>query len=104
MSLVRVSSNHLALHALSLAEGHNGPARSARHVENMLQDLNEAITNDDNEYFLGTIVLIQPPRAIPSIADGQQRLATVTILLARLCVTSGSLHTGRPKIVNSLQK
>lgn len=55
-----------------------------RHVENMLQDLNEAITNDDDEYFLGTIVLIQPPRTIPSIADGQQRLATVTILLARL--------------------
>jgi hypothetical protein len=55
-----------------------------RHVENLLQDLNEAILNDDDEYFLGTIVLIETPSALPSIADGQQRLATVTILLARI--------------------
>jgi len=55
-----------------------------RHIENLLQDLNEAITNDDDEYFLGTIVLIEPPKITPSIADGQQRLASVTILLARI--------------------
>jgi hypothetical protein len=55
-----------------------------RHVENLLQDLNDAITSDDDEYFLGTLVLIQPPKTVPSIADGQQRLATVTILLARI--------------------
>jgi hypothetical protein len=55
-----------------------------RHVESLLQDLNEAISNDDDEYFLGTIVLIEPPKTIPSIADGQQRLATVTMLLSRI--------------------
>ena len=55
-----------------------------RHVENLLQDLNEAITSDDDEYFLGTLVLIHPPKTVPSIADGQQRLATATILLARI--------------------
>jgi hypothetical protein len=55
-----------------------------RHVENLLQDLNEAITSDDDEYFLGTLVLIEPPKTIPSIADGQQRLATATMLLARI--------------------
>jgi hypothetical protein len=55
-----------------------------RHVENLLQDLNESITNDDDEFFLGTLVLIEPPKTIPSIADGQQRLATTTILLARI--------------------
>jgi uncharacterized protein with ParB-like and HNH nuclease domain len=44
-----------------------------RHVQNLLQDLNEAITitNDQDEY-LGTIVLIEPPKTIPSIADGQE--------------------------------
>jgi uncharacterized protein with ParB-like and HNH nuclease domain len=41
-----------------------------RHVENLLQDLNEAITSDNDEYFLGTLVLIEPPKAVPSIADG----------------------------------
>ena len=44
-----------------------------RHVESLLQDLADAISNDDDEYFLGTIVLIEPPKSIPSIADGQQR-------------------------------
>ena len=69
---------------LSVPPNQRSYAWEDRHVENMLQDLNEAITNDDDEYFLGTIVLIQTPRAIPSIADGQQQLATVSILLARL--------------------
>src|SRR2546421_11886177 len=55
-----------------------------RHVENLLQDLNEAITNDDDEYFLGTIVLVVSGKSVPSIADGQQRLATITILIARI--------------------
>ena len=55
-----------------------------RHVESLLQDLADAISNDDDEYFLGTIVLIEPPKSIPSIADGQQRVATVTMLLARI--------------------
>ena len=55
-----------------------------RHVENLLQDLYEAIASDDDEYFLGTLVLIEPPKTVPSIADGQQRLATTTILLARI--------------------
>jgi hypothetical protein len=55
-----------------------------RHIQNLLQDLNEAITNDDDEYFLGTIVLIEPSKAVPWIADGQQRIATVTVLLARI--------------------
>jgi hypothetical protein len=41
--------------------------------------------NDDiDEYFLGTIVLIQEPGSVPSIVDGQQRIATTTILLARI--------------------
>lgn len=57
---------------------------SEDHVEVLLQDFDEAITNDDNDYFLGTIVLVQREREDPSIADGQQRLATTTILLARI--------------------
>src|ERR1700730_6328293 len=55
-----------------------------RHVQDLLQDLAEAITNDDDEYFLGTIVLIEPRGAIPPVADGQQRLVTVSVMLARI--------------------
>ena len=56
------------------------------HIRNLLQDLNEAITqgNKSDEYFLGTIVLIGREGEAPSIVDGQQRVATITILLARI--------------------
>ncbi|HEY5793716.1 MAG TPA: DUF262 domain-containing protein [Bosea sp. (in: a-proteobacteria)] len=55
-----------------------------RHVKNYLEDLNEAVTNGDQDYFLGTVVLIQEGRETPSIADGQQRIATTSIALARI--------------------
>ena len=49
-----------------------------------MQDLDDAIENDVEDYFLGTIVLVQEGDEMPSIADGQQRLATSTIVLARV--------------------
>lgn len=55
-----------------------------KHVKELLQDLNEAITNDDPDYFLGTVVLVTKLDGVPSIADGQQRLATTSMLLARM--------------------
>src|SRR5215217_8133656 len=54
------------------------------HVRTLLEDLNDAIQRDDDDYFLGTIVLVQKGKETPSIADGQQRLATTSILLARI--------------------
>jgi hypothetical protein len=55
------------------------------HVRNLLQDLNEAVRGGGaDEYFLGTIVLIQKSGEPLSIVDGQQRLATTSILLARI--------------------
>lgn len=55
-----------------------------RHILNLFTDLNEAITAGSNDYFLGTIVLVQPEKGLPLIADGQQRIATTTILLCRI--------------------
>src|SRR6185437_6895545 len=56
-----------------------------KHVRNLLQDLDQEIERaDGSEYFLGTIVLIQKGSEPPTIVDGQQRLATVSILLARI--------------------
>src|SRR5437588_4551410 len=60
-----------------------------RNTRELLQDLNAAMNaaggNGSQEYFLGTIVLVdaqdgKPPR----ISDGQQRIATTTIILARI--------------------
>lgn len=55
-----------------------------RHVTDLLQDFNEAIGKDGDEYFLGSVVLIQSGDGTPTIADGQQRLATITIHLSRI--------------------
>lgn len=55
-----------------------------RHVLTLFQDLNEAISVGNDDYFLGTVVLVQPEKGIPSISDGQQRIATTTILLCRI--------------------
>lgn len=57
-----------------------------KHVRNLLHDLNDAVTGGPSatEYFLGTIVLIDVPGKTPAIVDGQQRLATISIILARI--------------------
>jgi hypothetical protein len=66
-----------------------------KHVRNLLQDLDEEISRGDgDEYFLGTIVLIQKGSEPPTIVDGQQRLATVSILLARIRDQLAKLNRG----------
>jgi hypothetical protein len=56
----------------------------SKQVTTLFQDLKKAIDDEDSEYFLGTIVSI--PRELDSleVVDGQQRLATVAILLAEM--------------------
>jgi hypothetical protein len=56
-----------------------------REVQRLFQDLTRAIAENEPEYFLGTIVTIPDKTgAFLEIIDGQQRLATVTILLAQM--------------------
>lgn len=52
----------------------------------LLEDLTEALDRGDDEpYFLGSIVLVkQKESSVAEVIDGQQRLTTVTILLATL--------------------
>jgi hypothetical protein len=53
------------------------------HVRDLFQDIAGALANDKT-YFLGTIVLTQGADGVPEVTDGQQRLATTTILLAAI--------------------
>lgn len=59
-----------------------------RNVRDLLQDINAEMSRDAlsvTEYFLGTIVLVEGKEGKPpSISDGQQRLATTSIILARI--------------------
>lgn len=54
-----------------------------KHVAALFEDLEEAITDNRANYFLGTIVVVaQPDSETLEVVDGQQRLATTTILLS----------------------
>ncbi|MFI2345672.1 DUF262 domain-containing protein [Streptomyces sp. NPDC019443] len=55
-------------------------------AEQLLSDLVEALdSGSDEPYFLGSIVLVkEPSHSVADVIDGQQRLTTLTILLAVL--------------------
>lgn len=53
------------------------------HVDDLFRDIAGAIANDKT-HFLGTLVLTRGGDEIPEVSDGQQRLATTTILLAAI--------------------
>jgi Protein of unknown function DUF262/Protein of unknown function (DUF1524) len=54
------------------------------HVTDLFGDLAGAIDRGENEYFLGSIVVTQDKQDHLQVVDGQQRLATITILLAAI--------------------
>ncbi len=54
------------------------------HVTDLFYDLAQAIEGRKSSYFLGTIVLTRGKDNSLEVADGQQRLATTTILLAAI--------------------
>lgn len=54
------------------------------HVRDLFSDFANAIANNKATYFLGTIVLTRGDGEIPEVSDGQQRLATTTILLGAI--------------------
>ncbi len=53
-------------------------------VKTLLQDLAKAISDNESVYFLGTIVTIPGSSGRLEVIDGQQRLATITILLCQI--------------------
>lgn len=54
------------------------------HVRDLYDDLQLAISNHAQEYFLGSIVVIAQKNSRLMVVDGQQRLATSLILLAAI--------------------
>ncbi len=52
------------------------------HVRELFDDIENAIADQQPEYFLGSIVISKGASERPDIVDGQQRLASVSILLA----------------------
>jgi hypothetical protein len=53
-------------------------------VRELYRDISDAKNRTTEEYFLGTIVLANGPEGRQSIIDGQQRLVTVSVLIAAI--------------------
>jgi hypothetical protein len=53
-------------------------------IEELLRDLSDAMREKDAEYFLGTVVLTKHQDGQHAVIDGQQRLATISILICAI--------------------
>jgi len=54
-----------------------------KNIEELLNDLKEAIDNYDDEYFIGTVVLTKTKNDSKlEIVDGQQRITAITIFFS----------------------
>jgi uncharacterized protein with ParB-like and HNH nuclease domain len=72
------------------------------HVLDLFQDFATAIDGDKPSYFLGTVVLTQGENGQPEVSDGQQRLATSTILLA--AIRDHFTTQGDDELANSIEQ
>jgi len=52
------------------------------HALDLFHDFQNAISKREQSYFLGTVVLTKPKQDTLEVVDGQQRLATTTIILS----------------------
>lgn len=57
---------------------------TSEEITELLSDLWEAFRRGDEEYFLGSVVLTARTGEQPSVVDGQQRLATVSMIYAAI--------------------
>jgi hypothetical protein len=55
-----------------------------KHVRDLYEDIADAMAKGSSEYFLGSIVVAKHLKTGYAVHDGQQRLATITILLAAI--------------------
>lgn len=65
---------------LSVPEHQRDFAWEREEVEQFFSDVANALTRNDPDYFVGLIVLLGPERGTWQILDGQQRLATTTMI------------------------
>jgi hypothetical protein len=69
---------------LAVPEFQRSYSWTTEEVQEFWSDLREARSLPSPEYFLGTIVISGRPGSRSTVIDGQQRLATVTMLLAAI--------------------
>lgn len=88
-------------HRLAVPPNQREYAWQEEHVGDLFSDFANALANNKGTYFLGTIVLTRGVEDVPEVSDGQQRLATSTILLA--AVRDYFARSGDTKRVQAMQ-
>ena len=71
-------------HQLKVPSNQREYAWEKEHVLDLLTDIRGSMDKGKDVYFLGIIVLTTTPKGLHEVADGQQRLATTTIMLAAI--------------------
>ena len=74
----------LKTHKLKVPANQREYSWTEKEVKKLFQDLAKAISDGEEGYFLGTIVTIPDNAGGLEVIDGQQRLATITILLCNI--------------------
>ncbi|RJQ44016.1 MAG: DUF262 domain-containing protein [Nitrospiraceae bacterium] len=69
---------------LSVPKYQRSYAWKDQNVLDLFQDISTAMVGGSKEYFLGSIVISQKNNERPEVVDGQQRLATITILISAI--------------------
>ena len=74
---------------------------TTEHVEELLGDIHEAMSDDADEHFVGTMVVKDGDPA-HDVLDGQQRLATISLLLSALA--DGLADLGEQKRAEGIRR
>ena len=72
----------LTQHALAVPLNQRAYAWGEPEVETLLTDLYRSFSDGESIYFLGAVLLTRGPHGVWQVADGQQRLATASIVVA----------------------
>ena len=54
------------------------------HVRDLFQDISTAVSSNERDYFVGSIVVTKGPGVVLDVVDGQQRLASSVVLIAAM--------------------
>jgi len=91
----------LSRHRLRVPSNQRSYAWERPHVTRLFEDLSTQMNKTEKTYFLGTIVLANDERGL-LVADGQQRLATTSILIA--AIRDYLYQTGNPADKRTAEK
>lgn len=77
-------ANALMQHSLTVPLNQRSYKWTETQVETLIEDLKKSFFASEEIYFLGMLVLTHGPSGQLEVADGQQRLATTTIIIAAI--------------------